>query len=307
MSDPRNPTKVPTIIKGSLDRKNIFLVPKKIYSIKEDLGPLIHMIEKAEDAASIEKHIVYAGKKQKCIDIWELLTAACKSTTRGTVRTFHADMSRKAKDDILQGFRDGRIRIIVATVAFGIGIDFPDVKGVVAYGMPSTIGQLYQQIGRAGRRGDPAHAVLFFNKADNTTHGPMKDIYKADCPRKAILNHLGQEAPDLHERCCSVHNTEDQDCIFTADTSEGTENNTKRRRPRPKRRQDTDNEDRLEAELLMLRDEWCEQRPELLLIGPCGIMSDDTVERIKTDCHTIHTSEDLKMVKCITGMSEHYL
>ncbi|KAI8488896.1 hypothetical protein Bbelb_334140 [Branchiostoma belcheri] len=57
---------------------------------------------------------------QTCMDAWSLLTVACQSTTRGVVRTFHADMSPKAEDDILQGFREGRIRIIVTIVVFGM-------------------------------------------------------------------------------------------------------------------------------------------------------------------------------------------
>ncbi|KAI8490506.1 hypothetical protein Bbelb_317740 [Branchiostoma belcheri] len=67
------------------------------------------------------------------------LKVACQSTTRGVVHAFHADMSPKAKDDILQGFREGRIRIIVAT--FGMGIDVPDVNGVVVYG---NVDETYQ-------------------------------------------------------------------------------------------------------------------------------------------------------------------
>ncbi|KAI8487322.1 hypothetical protein Bbelb_351200 [Branchiostoma belcheri] len=124
----------------------------------EDLGPLLKMIRQADEATNIDKHIVYVGKKQKCMDAWSLLTVACQSTTRGVVRAFHADMSPKAMDDILQGFREGRIRIIVATVAFGmrgqkamlplitlilliLGIDVPDVNGVVVYG---NVDETYQ-------------------------------------------------------------------------------------------------------------------------------------------------------------------
>ncbi|KAI8490543.1 hypothetical protein Bbelb_318110 [Branchiostoma belcheri] len=77
------------------------------------------MIRQADEATNLDKHIVYVGKKQKYMDAWSLLTVACQSTPR-VVRAFHADMSPKAKDDILQGFWEGRIRIIVATVAFGM-------------------------------------------------------------------------------------------------------------------------------------------------------------------------------------------
>ncbi|XP_078679283.1 uncharacterized protein LOC144914923 [Branchiostoma floridae x Branchiostoma belcheri] len=258
------------------------------------------MIREAEGPANIDKHIVYLGRKQKLMDVWGLLVSSCKPTTKGSVRAFHADMSPKAKEDVLQGFREGRIRVIVASVAFGMGIDVPDVKGVVVYGMPSTTGQLYQQIGRAGRKGDPAHAVLFFNKPDWCTDGPMKDLFKADCLRQKLLHQLGQEGHENQDQCCSVH-SDDDSCIFTQVT-EGPERNAKRRKPRLKRRQDTNNEEELKSQLYSLRDQWYELRPELVFIGPCGIMFDDTLNRIAKDCHSIHMCEDLKLVKGITNM-----
>ncbi len=72
----------------------------------------------------------------------------------------------KAQDD----FMSGRTQMIVATNAFGMGIDKPDIRFVAHYQMPGSIEAYYQEIGRAGRDGLPSTCVLLFNYADKNTH-----------------------------------------------------------------------------------------------------------------------------------------
>ncbi|XP_066274858.1 ATP-dependent helicase wrn-1-like [Branchiostoma lanceolatum] len=134
----------PVVVKGSLDRPNIHLQVKSIKSTKGDLQPLIQHLVAAERVEDVKKHLVYAGTKNRCMELWKVIRKPCSHSKRKVVRAFHAEISTKARDEILEGFRIGTIRVVVATVAFGMGIDIPDVHGVVVYHVPTTIGQLYQ-------------------------------------------------------------------------------------------------------------------------------------------------------------------
>jgi DNA topoisomerase-3 len=83
---------------------------------------------------------------------------------------YHAGMSAKVRDRVQRAFQAGEIEVIVATIAFGMGIDKPDVRTVVHTGLPGTLEGYYQEIGRAGRDGAPARAVLLYSWADRHTH-----------------------------------------------------------------------------------------------------------------------------------------
>ena len=83
---------------------------------------------------------------------------------------YHAGMTAHARDRVQDDFLTGRKEVIVATIAFGMGIDKPDVRTVAHTGLPGTIEGYYQEIGRAGRDGLPSRAVLMYSWADRHTH-----------------------------------------------------------------------------------------------------------------------------------------
>jgi ATP-dependent DNA helicase RecQ len=87
-----------------------------------------------------------------------------------SVSTYHAGMSDSIRIKAQDSFMSGRTQMIVATNAFGMGIDKPDIRFVVHYQMPGSIEAYYQEIGRAGRDGLPSTCVLLFNYADKNTH-----------------------------------------------------------------------------------------------------------------------------------------
>lgn len=76
-------------------------------------------------------------------------------------KAYHAGMCHRERRQVQQAFMDGRLRVVVATVAFGMGLDRPDVRAVLHLGLPASLETYVQAVGRAGRDGQPAHCHLF--------------------------------------------------------------------------------------------------------------------------------------------------
>ena len=106
--------------------------------------------------ASTRKAVEQVGSKLKALDL--------------KVTEYHAGMTDAQRVRAQDEFMNGRTQMIVATNAFGMGIDKPDIRFVVHYQMPGSIEAYYQEIGRAGRDGLPSTCVLLFNYADKNTH-----------------------------------------------------------------------------------------------------------------------------------------
>jgi superfamily II DNA helicase RecQ len=114
--------------------------------------------------------IVYAPTRVLVEEVAKHLQDTVKTAQ---VEAYHAGFSVKERSKAHTNFLSGKTTVIVATVAFGMGIDKPDTRRVIHYGPPKTLEEYYQQIGRAGRDGLPAECTMF-------TSGPDLDRYKSD-------------------------------------------------------------------------------------------------------------------------------
>jgi ATP-dependent DNA helicase RecQ len=109
-----------------------------------------------------EKVLVYVENKRSGDRSTESMCARARELGCAAA-FFHADMSSEEKAEVIRQFKAGDVLMVFATSAFGMGIDIPDIRGVIHYRPPESVEQYYQQIGRVGRDGKPAWAHLFWS------------------------------------------------------------------------------------------------------------------------------------------------
>lgn len=152
----------PHLILTGFDRTNLTygVIPAKNDAAKD--ATLIDLLQEAPAAGVC---IVYASTRRTVERIAEMLRRA-----RIAAVAYHAGLDDAHRAEVQDAFMAERARVIVATNAFGMGIDKPNVRLVVHYAMPGTLEAYYQEAGRAGRDGAPATAVLLHAFPDRFTH-----------------------------------------------------------------------------------------------------------------------------------------
>jgi len=148
-----------TFVSG-FDRPNLSIEVVHTEKEKEKIARIRALAQRVGGSgiiyASTRKAVEQVGAKLKAVNL--------------RVSEYHAGMSDGVRIKAQEDFMSGRTQMIVATNAFGMGIDKPDIRFVVHYQMPGSIEAYYQEIGRAGRDGLPSTCVLLFNYADKNTH-----------------------------------------------------------------------------------------------------------------------------------------
>ena len=144
------------VFRMSFERKNLAYIVRRTESKQEEL---LHILKHVEGSA-----IVYAHNRKRTKEYAQLLNE------KGITATFyHAGLSNDTKDQRQKSWVKGETRVMVATNAFGMGIDKPDVRLVVHVDTPDSPEAYFQEAGRGGRDGKKAYAVLLYSKSDKAT------------------------------------------------------------------------------------------------------------------------------------------
>jgi len=154
------------VLKTSFDRKNISYL---VRNVEEKESYLIKTLQKIKGSG-----IVYVRSRKRCKEVAELLV------TNGISADFyHAGLTDELRDKKQAAWTLGETRVIIATNAFGMGIDKPDVRFVIHWDIPDSIESYFQESGRAGRDDKPSFAVLLYTPADKSR---LKDTIRKKFP-----------------------------------------------------------------------------------------------------------------------------
>lgn len=195
---------------GSFDRPNIR------YTVQEKFKPM-EQLAKFIAGQKGKSGIIYCNSRKKVEEITEKLSARNIS-----VMGYHAGMSVQQRETVQNAFQRDNIQVVVATVAFGMGINKSNVRFVVHFDLPRSIESYYQETGRAGRDDLPSQAVMFYDPADyawlqkmllEEPESEQRDIKQhklqaigafaesQTCRRLVLLNYFGESRQEPCKNC----------------------------------------------------------------------------------------------------------
>jgi ATP-dependent DNA helicase RecQ len=145
------------VLVGDTYRPNLHLTAMRVRDDEEQQEKLVALLRQLSGAG-----VVYVRSRKRCDELAELLVAYGVRAA-----AYHAGLSDRS--EVQDRFMRNELAVIVATVAFGMGVDKPDIRFIVHCGLPNSVEGYYQEIGRAGRDGQTAHCILLYNEGDSRT------------------------------------------------------------------------------------------------------------------------------------------
>ena len=166
------------VFRMSFERNNLAYIVRKT---ENKTAELLHILRSMPGSA-----IVYVRNRRRTKEITELL-----NNEHITADFYHAGLDDATKDIRQHRWQSGESRVMVATNAFGMGIDKPDVRIVIHMDLPDSIETYFQEAGRAGRDGQKAYAVILYAKSDKTTlHKRIPDTFPEKEYIRDVYEHL---------------------------------------------------------------------------------------------------------------------
>ncbi|MBX3157548.1 MAG: ATP-dependent DNA helicase RecQ [Deltaproteobacteria bacterium] len=200
----------PVVVRGAIHRPNLAFDVLCLSSEAARLEATIRVLDAVGLRARIGSGhgIVYCATRKKT----EAVAAALKSAGFAAGH-YHAGRTALARERAQHAFTLGRMRVLVATSAFGMGVDYPDVRAIVHFQSPGSLEAYYQEAGRAGRDGLPARCVLLFGRGDLAIQRKIADAGRRTDEALAAVERYATSATcrqrQLHAHFTGTDDTDD--------------------------------------------------------------------------------------------------